>query len=667
MVRLPTPDFLRLMFLPVLLAGLGCGDGDSTGGRKESAPVRPSIVLISIDTLRSDRLPAYGYDGVDTPAIDTLAADGILFERAYSHVPLTMPAHASLFTGLLPPEHGVRDNLGYRLAPELPYLPKLLQQEGYTTGGAVSAFVLRGQDGFAKGFDFYEDQIEAPARAGLGGMQRPGPETLSLVLPWLQEVAERPFFLFFHLFEPHTPYAPPEPFRSRYADPYDGEIAAADAVVGALLAELRRLGLYEDSIILLLSDHGEGLGDHGEAEHGLLLYRESLQIPLLLKLPNQEMAGQRISVQAQLVDVFPTLAELAGLPRHEELPGTSLLDLAQEGAPNRPVYAETFFPRLHFGWSELRAWIEEPFHYIDGPDPELYDVGSDPEQRRNILTQQRREAARLRQALARVDVAFAAPEEVDIATRDALASLGYVGSANAGSAGESLPDPKSRLGTLEDLKEGLRAYQEGRFDDAARLYTKAVEANPASLDAWEYLGRSWSQLGRLEEATQAIRKALDLGGGSHLALAAGRMLLDLRRPEEALELLRKRAETDPAEPRLRLLEAQTLLLLGRLDEAWGTADRLLRSAPDYADAHYLRGSIDIGRQRFAKAEEDLRQALELAPEHTGALADLAMLRQHLGDREEARLLFERILELRPGDGTALRGLEALGTGGGGTP
>jgi arylsulfatase A-like enzyme len=261
----------------LLLCAGACGRGE-----KEVYPGAP-VVLVSIDTLRSDRLPAYGYTGVETPAIDAFRRDAILFERAYSHYPLTLPSHASILTGLLPGEHGVRDNVGYRLASdELPYLPRELKAAGYATGAAVSAFVLQGALGLAESFDLYEDDIEGKRDTPLGGLQRPGRETLEAALPWLERVAGGPFFFFLHLYEPHSPYRPSEPHASRWRDPYDGEVAEADAIVGRLFAELTRRGLYDRAIIVLLSDHGEGLGDHGEEEHGIFLYREALAVPLLL-------------------------------------------------------------------------------------------------------------------------------------------------------------------------------------------------------------------------------------------------------------------------------------------------------------------------------------------------------------------------------------------------
>ncbi|HZI63245.1 MAG TPA: sulfatase, partial [Thermoanaerobaculia bacterium] len=237
-------------------------------------PAGTPVILISIDTLRSDRLPAYGYRGVATPAIDRLRRDGILFERAWAPAPLTLPSHASLLTGLSPDQHRVRDNIGYRLPGSGgKHLPQLLKELGYATGAAVSSYVVRGETGLAAGFERYDDELPTAQGELAVSAWRPGRQTVARALDWTRSVAGRPFFLFVHLFEPHLPYEPPEPFASRYPSRYDGEIAAADQAVGELVAELERLGVYDRALVILLSDHGEGLGEHGEQEHGILLYR----------------------------------------------------------------------------------------------------------------------------------------------------------------------------------------------------------------------------------------------------------------------------------------------------------------------------------------------------------------------------------------------------------
>ena len=592
------------LVLSICLAACAGPTDDSSQGGGE-VPAGTPVILVSIDTLRADRLPAYGYGGVETPALDALRNDSILFERAYSHIPLTLPAHSSLLTGLLPPEHGLRDNIGYTLdaerlaAGEIPFLPLALRDHGYATGAAVSSYVLRSKMGLDEGFDFYQDSIEFRTGTGLGGLQRPGGATLDLAREWLREAAEGPFFFFFHIYEPHTPYRPPEPFASRYADPYDGEVAAADRVVGDLLDELKRLGVYDRAIIVLLSDHGEGLGDHGEEEHGVLLYTTTLHVPLMLKLPASRLAGASVEAPVQLIDVYPTLAGLLGLPKPHGLRGRSLLDFVAGTLPERQIYSETFYPRLHFGWSELASVIDAEHQYIEGPDPELYDLQADPGELSNVLRDRRRAYAELRDALARIDRTLTGPAEVDAESREALAALGYVGST-VGELDGPLADPKSRLDTLSDLKAGFRYRSKGEHAQAADAFRRALEENPGMLDAWEAMARSLQKLGRYREALEAYTQALEISGGSsHLAISAASLYFGLRRLEQA--------------------EAHARLALG--------------SHPSFA--HGLLAQIALERDDLVEAERQARQALDEKNPRLGPTITLAGVLHARKDYEQA--------------------------------
>jgi choline-sulfatase len=589
--------------LAVLLCLAGChrdsGGGDGKVGKFPGAP----IVLISIDTLRSDHLPAYGYHGVETPALDALRRDAVLFERVYSHTPLTLPSHVSMLTGQLPGRHGVRDNVGYPFdAARHPFLPRLFHDAGYATGAAVSAYVLRGETGLAKGFDLYDDGVSLRPTEVLGNSQRPGGESTRAALSWLTRVeAERkPFFLFLHLYEPHTPYEPPEPFASRYsAVPYDGEIAAADAIVGDFLAELKKRGIYDQAVILLLSDHGEGLGDHGEQEHGILLYREALQVPLLLKLPGGKLGGTSVAAPAEIVDVAPTLLALAGLPLPSGLDGASLLDLRRPDASARRIYSETWYPRLHFGWSELASMIEDHSHYIDAPQPELYDLAADPGERKNVLASERRTYAALRSSVAQLKTPLTAPSQVDSETAAKLASLGYLASS-AGATSGPLPDPKSRIGTLASVAHALQLVTDQRFAEAVPLLRQIVAENPRMADAWENLGQSLQKLGRREEALAAYKKAMDVSGGvSHVALATGWLLLEM----------------------------------GRFDEARRHAELAL--ATDAAPARNLLAQIELARHDLPSAEKEARAALAVRGSRIGPLLTLAQILKQEGQLAKA--------------------------------
>jgi arylsulfatase A-like enzyme/Flp pilus assembly protein TadD len=688
-----------LAVLAVLLVlSAACNRSGPGSGGGTAAPTRlpegTPVVFISVDTLRADHLPAYGYRGVETPALDALRGDSVLFENAYTTTPLTFPAHSSLLTGLLPAAHGVRDNVGYSLDPgriqngELPYLPEILKKKGYATGGAVSAYVLRGKTGLSTGFDFYEDAIEFRTDRGLGGLQRPGAETLALAKPWLATVAGKPFFLFFHIYEPHTPYAPPEPFASRYASKYDGEIAASDQIVGDLLAELRRLGVYDKALIVLLSDHGEGLGEHGEEEHGVLLYREAIHIPLLLKLPGGALAGQSVAKPAGITDVAPTVLALLGLDVPKALPGVSLASLTGAQAPVRRMYSETFYPRLHFGWNDLASLADDRHHYIEGPDPELYDLQADPGEKRNVLTQERRAFAAMRQAMASFDRQLAPPGEVDPETRQAMISLGYIGSS-AGKTEGALPDPKSQLGTLADLKTGMGLLAGRRETEAEAAFRRVLAVNPKMVDAWEFLGRSLQKQGRSDEALAAYREALRISEGSpHIALAAASLYFDLGRLDDAAshaklamvahpsfahgllaQIALRRKDLDGAEREARqaiqgedelrvgplITLAEVLQARGRYEEALDATakagqafDQREEKDPDLIRGlHLVRGKILADLGNAAAAETELRREIELFPKDVRAYSNLAILYAITGRPQGTTATLRTLVDTNP--------------------
>ena len=660
------PQRARTVFRPRLVSCLLLGLLLTTAACRHAAPGAPGaapdvpkgtpVVLISIDTLRADHLPAYGYKGVETPTIDAFRREGVLFEHAYSTTPLTFPSHTTLLTGVLPAVHGVRDNVGYKLDAakvergEMPFLPEILKKAGYATGGAVSAYVLQGKTGLSTGFDFYEDGIEFRSTTGLGGLQRPGGETLKLSQGWLRSVKDQPFFFFFHIYEPHTPYAPPEPYASRYPLKYDGEIATADHIVGQLIDELKSLGVYDKALIVLLSDHGEGLGDHGEDEHGVLLYNEAIHVPLILKLPKSQGAGGTTARPVQLLDVTPTVLGLLGLDVPKIMPGVSLL---ATNVPPRRIYSETFYPRLHFGWSELFSLIDEKDHYIDGPDPELYDRARDPREKTNVLRDERRIYASMRQDLSGFDRRLAPPAAVDEESRQAMMALGYIGSGGGDTSGP-LPDPKSKIATLADLREGFRLIAAKSYPQAVVAFRKVIAENPKMVDAWEYLARALQRSGKSDEALAAFQQGLKISNGSpQLAVAAASLYYDLGRLDEAethakmavgthpsfahgllAQIALQRNQLDLAEKEARLAMDEKSLRLGPMI----TLAEVLHARKDDAGALDLtRKAAELYNQREAKDPELIRG---LALIHGKLLADQ-------GDAQGAEAAFKQEISLFP--------------------
>jgi choline-sulfatase len=523
--------------LPALIILLASACGKPHAG-ETSHPGRSagaSVVLVSIDTLRSDHLPVYGARGLETPALDGIAADGVVFDRAYSPCPLTLPAHASILTGLDPAGHGVRNNVGFTLdVSKHPTLATLLKARGYRTGGAVSAFVLRGTTGLSSAFDFYDDRIEAPKDASAAGsVQRAGTETMRRALAWLDGIPAGPFFLFVHLYEPHTPYDPPEPFRSRSASAYDGEIAFADSIVGTLVADLKRRGLYDGTLLVVLSDHGEGLGDHGEKEHGILLYREALQVPLLVKLPGFRRRGTRVAEPVGLVDVLPTLAGELGLAPPAGLTGIDVFAERSPRAAERRIFSETMYPRIHLGWSELRSLFGARHHFVEGVRAELYDAISDPRETRDLLVSKGDVARDFKRDLNKIEAPYTAPGQVASEDLKKLASLGYLAGTSA-TAGP-LPDPRASLPILEDMKKAFTLGAQGHDAEALAGLRAVLARQPGFFDAQYAEAEVLARMGRLEEAAAAYAKALRLSPAlaGPIALALARVTLELSRPDEA--------------------------------------------------------------------------------------------------------------------------------------
>ncbi len=652
----PCPTLLLLL----ASVSLACGGGREVKGSARGGP----IVFVSIDTLRSDHLPAYGYREVATPAIDRLAADGVLFEHAYSHVPLTFPSHTSVFTGLLPGEHGVRDNLGYRFKAEgKPWLPRLLREAGFVNGAAVSAYVLRAETGLESEFDAYDSKIDLRSTATVGDSQRSCGATLDAALPWVESHKSRPFFLFVHFYEPHTPYTPPGELAERYRDrPYDGEIAAVDLCVARLVDALRAADLYGRATIALFSDHGEGLGDHGEPDHGILLYREALQVPLILKLPGGARGGERVAAPAALVDLLPTIAELVGQPIPPGGAGVSLLGLGP-ASPSRRIYSESFYPRLHLGWSELTSVIEMPFHLIDGPDPELYDLVRDPAEKSDLRDRERRTLQTLREAAKGFTRELAAPAAEDAETAAKLAALGYLG-GNALATTGPLPDPKTKLGTLRDYGRALAAVNQQDYPLAAELCQALVADNPNMVDAWDNLGLALHRLGRSEAAIAAYERAMRLSSGNaHIAISLGHVLLDLGRIDEARRHAELALESSPSAAHALLAEvamtAKNLELAER--EARLALDaRGSRIGPLLVLAQVLRDREQV-TDALALTDDAIRELGELKSDskHPGLFFVRADLFARLGQAADAEAAFLREIELFPADTRSYTRLAAL--------
>jgi arylsulfatase A-like enzyme/tetratricopeptide (TPR) repeat protein len=657
------------------------------------------VILISIDTLRADHLPAYGYRHVKTPNIDALRRDSILFEKAYCQVPLTLPSHLSMLTGLLPAEHGVRANLGYRFdGGAHPTLARLLRAHGYATGAAVSSYVLRAATGINDSSDFFDDSVGGDVEwtRDLSLLQRPGGDTARRALAWVESVKARPFFLFLHTYEPHYPHDPPEPFRSRYGATYDGEVAATDAVVGEFLGQLKRAGIYERAIVLLVSDHGEGLGDHGEQEHGILLYREVLHVPLLLKLPGSRDGGTSVAEPVGLIDVVPTLASLLEL-RAPALKGVSLLDRVRAGRGG--IYSETYYPRIHFGWSHLRSLLTARHHYIDGPTPELYDVARDARETTDTFRTDAGTAQSMKRELDGYPTGFLGPGGVDPDAGERLKALGYLSQTVPTSDAEALPNPKDRIHVHEELKAASQLAIEGKNEEAVTALRGLLKRNPGLFEAQRDLAASLARLGRLGEAAAAYEEAMRVSpvlAGS-VALPLGLVELEMGKlgeaaargqaalgeePARAHQLLAKvalaRSDMEQAERHARLAMADAAAepegamvlaqvhlrrsdlpqALAEIEKARARAIEGKRAPP--AGLGPLRADILARLGRFAEAEAVLQEEIRSFPGRSQTYASLAVMVALQGrSRSEVHQILDAMVKAKPGRQTMMLAAKTL--------
>jgi len=647
-----------------------------------SAPRPLDVVLITLDTTRADRLGCYG-GGDTSPNLDGLARGGVLFRRAYAHVPLTAPSHSSLLTGLLPPRHGVHDNGGYVLKEDLPTLAEPFVEAGYRTAAFVSAFVLDRRFGLARGFATYQDDVAATGGERILDSVRGG-VTVDRALAWLRAADPRPVFAWVHLYDPHLPYEPPEPFATRFeARPYEGEIAYMDAEVGRLLAALAARG--RPTLVAAVGDHGESLGEHQELTHSYFIYEGTQRVPFILSLPGSLPAGVAVEPIVRGVDLMPTLLEIAGLPVPEGLDGASLVPLVTLRSRREPgpAYLESYHPRLWWGARELLGLRTGRWLFIQSPRPELYDVERDPAAAVNLAARNPQEMERLAARLARYTAGIDPLQGLaatDPETAGRLRALGYVGgipAADAGEAGAALPDAKDNAPLLAAYSRGEDLAARGKRDEALGAYREALGLNPRSVTVRLRVADTLLELGRPAEAfqeyaelslrhpdeptyIQGMARSLAREGRGKDALGLLRpavtkfpdavglreelanVLLESGRPEEAAKELRVVVDRAPRQlsPRLRL--GATLVRLGRLREASSAflaiAGMSPRSNEGRVAARALVGLGDrlLDEGDFPEARKAYRAALEAGLGDDDAIySNLALAAYRMGRRDEA--------------------------------
>ncbi len=640
-----------LLTLALVASSTGCHSAHQAGQRARV------VVLISIDTLRADHLRLYG-GAVATPHIEALAADGIVYRAAFSHSPQTLPSHASLLTGLLPFEHGARDNVGFTLNRDIVSLAERVRRAGYATGAAVSSYILRKETGLDRGFDEYDAAFDAPTgpEVTIGQVQRPGADTITRANDWIAGHDRGPLFFFLHLYEPHTPYTPPPPYREQYSHPYDGEIAYADSLVGRAIQLLRSRGLYDQALMVLTSDHGEGLGDHDEQEHGIFLYQGVAHVPLVIKWPDQARAGTRVAAAVQLIDVAPTIAALTGAQPDRAWRGASLVDDPDKpDARARSIYSESMYPRYHFGWSELYALTDGRFRYIQAPRDELYDLERDAAESNNLAAARRQTRDAMHAALAAfVQPAPAAkPQAVAAEDLEKFQALGYIGMTvqPAAAVSQSLPDPKEKIAIFRTYRQAIQFARDGRFDEAIAAYKRILADNPQMVDVWERLVTVLQRTSRGEEALLVMRRIISLApdnAAAHLRL--GRALARKRQYDQAEAEARAAMDREPAQANELL--ARIAYERGSRDAAASYAQAAIARDAGLAMPFYIQGLVRYERGEYAAALPLFEQAAAKVAARPGLTVPGLYL--HLGDclfragrSEDAERAFAKELKLYP--------------------
>lgn len=622
---------------------------------------RPNVLLISIDTLRADHLGSYGYAAAQTASLDALAARGLRFSQATTVTPLTLPAHSSLMTGTFPSYHGVRDNGGFYLGADQVTLATVMRGRGYRTGGFVAAFVLDGRWGISQGFDRYFDDFDLAkykVEAGLDAVQRPGREVVDKAIEWLDQDGSRPFLAWVHLYEPHAPYAPPESMRVRFpptmVGAYDAEIATADLEVGRLLSHLATDGRLARTIVVVLGDHGESLGEHEEQQHGFFVYDATVRIPLIIAGPG--VSPREIADQVRIVDVMPTILDLVKIDVPPAVQGRSLLPLVRGGRLDLVALSETWYPRHHYGWSELTAIRDGRYKFIAAPRRELYDTQTDPGETHDLAASNPSRADVLERALrdlvARTSArrTNAAPRPVDPDVEERLRALGYVSGSISPRTLEDRPrgDPKVKIGLFNLLKLAADDSVEGRIDEAVGKVHEALAADPEIVEGYTMLGNLYGKARRETDALAAYQKALALdpenqGAAFNLALA----YKSSKRLDEAEAGFERVLSLNPRDPKSEWQLADIWMQRGQFTKAEASLKHALTEKVERPAFLTKLGECYLELKRYDEAERSLREALETKSDQSLAHYDLGLVHEARGEPVRAIAEYEAELAGNP--------------------
>ena len=671
--------FRNLIFVAVVLLVASCG---------ADSPTMPklNVLFVTFDTTRADHIGAYGNAAAQTDHIDSLAQEGVLFEWAYSSAPITAPSHTTMLTGLNPTAHGVRDNGLFVLDSSAVTLPEVLKGSGYATAASIASFPLSGRFGLNQGFDLYDDNFTAPYEDFRGSRvvqktrmffdERPAELVNEPLMAWLTENHDRPFFAWAHYFDPHLPLEPPPPYDQLFlSNPYLGEIAYADEMLGQLLDHLEKLGVADRTIVVVTADHGEGLGQHNETTHSTLLYDTTLHVPLVIKIPGKQL-GLRVSERVGLVDLMPTLLELLDIDAAPPMHGASLVPLIEDDGRfhdfPRPQYAETLSPRVSHGLGELRALFDDDYKYIFGPRPELYTPKSDPGELKNLIDEQPEVARRMRNTLEAVvgdQAVRGASQQVamDDETRRRLASLGYIsmpGDAASGDTAERLDGsgvpPQDRVADVNEVSLAKNELLNNRPEGALALANALLRRAPDHVYYLQIRASAELMLGQTEASIETLERIVDLDPrglpSQDVVLQLVEALYHDGQQSRALRVLNEQQKSTPTP----LGQWYVASLSEALEDAEGQAralDFALELDPSFAPARVDRAIRLVANQRdYDSAMAELTRALADWPYYAKAHYNTAVTLIQLNDYEKALIHLRRAVELRPAYPRALHAL-----------
>jgi len=642
----------------VTLLLVGSASAGTTPPPTLVTPSRPNVILITLDTTRADRMGFLGSDRGLTPNLDALARQGVVFSRAYAQVPLTSPSHATIFTGTYPQFNHV-NYMGDPLDKSLPFLPDILHKNGYRTAAFVGALVLDQKKlapGFERGFDIYNAGFHRrrPGEDHYQSLERRGEEVVKRALAWLSKRPTGPFFLWVHLYDPHDPYSPPEPYKTRYqANPYDGEIAYTDSVVGNLMTALKTRGLFDSTLISVMADHGEAFGEHGENHHGIFLYDETIHVPLLFKLPGRR-AARKVDARVELVDVAPSILQAIHLPVPATMQGKSLVGFMISGSPaapdpknaldpERPAYAESSYGHLSFGWSSLRSLRTGKYLFVEAPERELYDQSVDPFAARNVAPNSKAVAdtaeAQVVAFYNKTKADAAAKKNLSMEQAESLHALGYMSSdsGTAGAAGDQGgPDPKQKIAIANLLYGALVDVENERFAEAVPVLEQVLKQEPNTPTAYLQLGRSYMALKEYQKAVAPFQMLVDKKPEDAFAhYELGCALVKTGHWTEALPHFEAAVSQMSTSAMMHFYLALVYQRTSRSSEAVTAFEDALRLDPDHFPANLFLGRMLVTEQKAADALPYLRKAAKLRPDAIDTHRLLADAYSQLDRQEDA--------------------------------